>query len=170
MKRILFSITVLSAFFLSSCIKNDPVLYQDSKVEFDGAVWNANSVGVTYPILTRVPSQGVATPTSQPAITRTSGSFNLRVNLVGPQRSTATTFSYTVDAASSTAVAGTHYTAFSGTGTIPADSSFGVVTVNVLNPGVSSTTPAVLVLQLTDNENFKANVNYAKVGLSISQL
>lgn len=169
MKKILFSITILSAFFLSSCIKNDPILYQDSKVEFDGAVWNANSVGVTYPIITRVPAQGTATSTAQPAITRTSGSFNLRVNLVGPQKSTPTNFTYTVDAAS-TAVAGTHYTAFSGTGTIPADSSFGIITVNVLNPGVSSSTPAVLVLKLTDNDTYKASVNYAKVGLSISQL
>lgn len=170
MRKILFSIAGLAAFFLNSCIKNDPVLVQDTHVELDAAAWNANAAGKTYPILTRVPAQGAATPTSQPSITRTSGSFNVRVNLVGAQKSTPTNFTYTVDAANSTAIAGTHYTAFSGTGTIPADSSFGIITVNVLNPGVSSSTPAVLVLQLTDNDTYKASVNYAKVGLSISQL
>ena len=169
MKKLIFSLTILSSVLLASCIKNDPVLFQDSKVEFDAATWNANSVGVTFPVLTRVPAQGFATPTTQPLLTRATTSFNLRVNLVGAQRPAASSFTYTVDPAS-TAVAGTHFAAFSGTGTIPADSSFGIITVNVLNPGVSSATPAVLVLQLTDNENFKANANYAKVGLSISQL
>lgn len=169
MRKILFSITLLSAFFLGGCIKNDPVLVEQSKVEFDAATWNANTVGQTFPTLTRVPAVGVATPTSAALITRTTGSFTVRVNLVGPQRSSATDFTYKVNAAS-TAVAGTHFTAFTGTGSIPANSSFGVITVNVLNPGVSSATPAVLILELTDNANFGANVNYAKVGLSISQL
>ena len=169
MRKILFSISLLSALFLGGCIKNDPVLVEQSKVEFDAAVWNANSVGQTFPTMTRIPALGVVTPTSAASITRATGTFTVRVNLVGPQRSAATDFTYTVNAAS-TAVAGTHFTALSGTGSIPANSSFGFITINVINPGVSSSTPAVLILELTNNANFTTSVNYAKVGLSISQL
>ncbi len=169
MRKILFSISLLSALFLGGCIKNDPVLVTEARTEFDAAGWNANSVGLTYPVLTRVPALGVATSTAAPTITRTTGSFTVRVNLNGPQRPTATDFTYTVNSAS-TAVAGTHFTTLSGVGSIPANSSFGFITINVLNPGVSSSTPAVLVLELTANANLGISFNYSKVGLSISQL
>jgi len=168
MKRSIHIIAICLTVLLSACIKNDPVIFEDSQVEFDAATWNAKAAGLTYPILTRVPAIGTNTTTAQPAITRSSGSFTIRVNLVGPQRNVDTEFAYRVVAAESTAVAGTHYSAFSGTGTIPANSSFGTITVNVLNPGPSSGS-VLLVLELIDNVNFKAAVNYAKIGLSISQ-
>jgi hypothetical protein len=169
MRKILLSISLLSALFFGGCVKNNPVLVQDSKIEFDAAAWNSNALGQTYPILTRIPALGVATPTSAPSITRTTTSFTVRVNLVGAQRPAATDFTYSVNSAS-TAVAGTHFTAPSGVGSIPANSSFGFITVNVINSGVSSATPAVLVLELTPNSNLGVSVNYAKLGLSISQL
>ena len=163
------SLTLLIILFLSGCIKNDPVLVSDSKIEFDATTYNAPGVGLTYPILARVPAVGTSTPTSAPLITRTSASFTVRVNLVGAQRSTVTDFTYTLNAAS-TAVAGVHYQTLSGVGTIPANSSFGFITINVINPGVSSTVPVILVLELTKNANFDINFNYSKIGLSISQL
>jgi len=138
-------------------------------VEFDAASWNANGAGLTYPMMTRVPTFNAATPTSAASLTRTTGTVTLRVNLVGAQSSTPISFDYVV-ASESTAVAGTHYTAITGKGTIPANSSFGTVTITVLDPGVSSTTARDLVLQLVDNSSIKASVNYAKVGLRISQL
>ena len=168
MKRIFFIITILGAIVLNGCVKNDPVIYEDTKIEFDAAIWNANGAGLTYPILTRVPAQNIATGTGQPLITRTTGSVQLRVNLVGPQRASPTTFTYQVVAGESTAVAGTHYIAPSGTGTIPANSSFGTITINILNPGPTSGSK-VLVLELKDNNDVKVSVNYAKVGLSIAQ-
>ena len=168
MKRIFLIVTVFAAFLFTGCIKNDPVLYSASQAEFDAATWNANAAGLTYPILTRVPAQGIATGSSQPLLTRTSGTIQLRINLVGAQRSTATTFNYQVVAAESTAVGGTHYTTPSGTGTIPANSSFGYITLDILNPGATSGSK-VLVLQLIDNTDLKANFNYSKVGLSIAQ-
>lgn len=168
MKKIFFITTMLAAITWNGCIKNDPVVYKDTKIEFDAAIWNANGAGLTYPILTRVPAQNIATGASQPSITRTSGSVQLRVNLVGAQRSTPTTFTYQVVSAESTAVAGTHYTTPSGTGTIPANSSFGIITIDILNPGATSGSK-VLVLQLIDNNDVKVSVNYAKVGLSIAQ-
>jgi hypothetical protein len=168
MKRIFFITTIIAAFALNGCIKNDPVIYNGTVIEFDAAIWNANAAGLTYPILTRVPAQGIATGSSQPTLTRTSGTIQLRVNLVGAQRSSPINFTYQVVAAESTAIAGTHYTALSGKGTIPANSSFGMISVEILNPGATSGSK-VLVLQITDNTEVKGSVNYAKVGLSIAQ-
>ncbi|MFX6702254.1 hypothetical protein ABTH29_20360, partial [Acinetobacter baumannii] len=73
-----------------------------------------------------------------------------------------------VSQSETTAVAGTHYSALSGTGVIPANSSFGYVNVTILNPGPGTGT-VDLVLQLTSNSTYTAAVNYAKVGLRISQ-
>jgi len=170
MKKIIFYLFLFSIAGISGCIKNDLVTWQGSQVEFDAATWNANSAGVTYPIVTRVPVYGgaISTSNSPVLLTRTTGSFQLRVNLVGAQRSSDATFTYHVVTGESTAVQGTHYATFSGTGTIPANTSFGYITINILDPGATSGSK-ILVLGLTDNENFKANTNYAKIGLSIAQ-
>ena len=140
-----------------------------SNVEFDAATYNANAAGLTYPFMTRVPVYGAVSSTANsPALTRLSGDVKLRVNLVGAQRSSETKVTYQVVTAESTAAAGTHFTTLSGTTTIPANSSFGFITVSVLNPGATTGTKD-LVLQLTNNESVTANVNYAKVGLRIAQ-
>jgi len=149
--------------FLTGCVKNELTVYKGSVVEFDAATWNTNLTGRTYPMMTRVPTLNGATPTSAASLTRATGTVSLRVNLVGAQRSTATTFNFVV-ASESTAVAGTHYTALSGTGNIPAFSSFGTVTITLLNPGVSSATPVDLVLELVNSPDIKVSPNYAKVG------
>jgi hypothetical protein len=167
MKRIFLSIIAATALFLSGCIKNEQVVFQDSQIEFDAAAWNANSLGVTYPILTRIPAFGVATSSANGAlITRTSGTFNVRVNLIGAQKSSATSFSYRV-ATESTATAGTHYAAFSGTGSIPANSSFATIPVTILNPG-PGTGSVTIVLELLSGNGLTAATNYNKVGLSIA--
>jgi hypothetical protein len=170
MKRIFLSIATAFTFFLGGCIKNDQVIFQDSQIEFDAASWNANAAGVTYPIIARVPLVGTATPAATAAtqLTRTSTPFTVRVNLVGAQRSTATDFTYKV-ATESTAIPGTHFTAFSGTGTIPANSSFATIPVTILNPGPGTGT-VVLVLELLTGNGLTASTNYAKMGLRISQL
>jgi hypothetical protein len=170
MKKILTSSILLCILFLTGCVKNELTVFTGSVVEFDAASWNANAAGRTYPMMTRVPTFNAATPTSQPALTRTSGTVTLRVNLVGAQSNSPINFNFIVTASETTAVAGTHYTATTGTGTIPANTSFGTVTIQILNPGVSSSTPGDLVLELVNNATTKASVNYAKVGLRISQL
>jgi hypothetical protein len=103
-------------------------------------------------------------------LTRATGSVTLRVNLVGAQSNTPINFNIAVVAGETTAVDGTHYSAIAGSGTIPANSSFGTVTIQLLNPGVSSSTARDLVLELVGNATTKASVNYSKVGLRISQL
>jgi hypothetical protein len=169
MKKILTSSILLCILFLTGCVKNELTVFTGAVVEFDAASWNANAAGLTYPMMTRVPTFNAATPTSAASLTRATGTVTLRVNLVGAQRSTDTDFDFVV-AGESTATAGTHFTAFTGKGTIPANSSFGTITITILNTGVSSTTARDLVLQLVDNSSIKASVNYAKVGLRISQL
>jgi len=170
MKKILTSSILLCILFLTGCVKNELTVYTSSVVEFDAASWNANAAGKTYPMLTRVPTFNAATASSQPALTRATGNVTLRVNLVGAQSNTPINFNLAVVTGETTAIAGTHYTAITGTGTIPANSSFGTVTIQILNPGVSSSTPGDLVLELVGNATTKASVNYAKVGLRISQL
>lgn len=167
MKKILAAASFLMI-MLTGCIKNNPVTTNVSKAEFDAATWNANSIGVTYPILTRVPIYGAAG--GGVSLTRTLGLFQIRVNLLGAQKTIPTTFNYTVVSGETTAAAGVHYTALPGTGTIPANTSFGFIDIVLLNPFVSSTTPVILVLEIVSNDIVAANTNYAKVGFSISQL
>jgi hypothetical protein len=61
-----------------------------------------------------------------------------------------------------------HFAPVTGTGVIPANSSFGFVDFVVLNPGVGVGT-ATAVLELTENGILTPSTNYAKVGLSIAQ-
>ena len=164
--NIIFSLSLV--LFFSSCIKNDNQVFTGSLVEFDATVLNSPAVGKTYPLLTRVPVGGTAVNTGNPSISRTSGLIKFRVNLVGRQRSSDQTINYTVVAAESTAVSGTHFTT-PGSFLIPANSSFGEVTVNVLNTGVSSTTPVDLVLELMNSGDVNASANYRFLGIRIAQ-
>ncbi|MFD2965775.1 hypothetical protein [Sphingobacterium bambusae] len=150
-----------------SCIKNEEILFTDTLVEWDATTFNAKASGKEYALFTRVPVYGAAVNNAQPLITRTSGEIRLRVNLVGPQRSSAIEIPYSVVSAESTAVQGTHYS-MAGTVTIPANSSFGEVLVNVLDAGASSGN-RILVLQLDGNAEIQPSTRYRQVGLSINQ-
>lgn len=169
MKKILSICAVSIMVLLTSCIKNDIPTFSEAQIEWDAAAWNANTSPRTYPVMLRVPIYGFATPTSAPAIGRASGKINLRVNVVGAQAPAERSFTYRVVPDETTAVAGTHFRAVTGTGTIPANSSFGMVEFEVLNPGVAGTAPVIVVLELTSTDALKPAVNYAKLGLSIAQ-
>ena len=65
------------------------------------------------------------------------------------------------------AVAGTHYTALSGTVTIPKGSSFGFINIPILNPGSTASTAAFIGIQLNGNGSVKPSVNYSQVGLFV---
>ena len=166
----------LASLLLSSCIKEDVKTFQGNPVvEFDATVFNSVTAGFTYPILTRAAGYGRGVSTTlDPSITRTSGTVKLRVNLVGPQRSTDEVFTYRVItdavpvAPNALAVVATHFSA-SNTFTIPANTSFGEVTINVLNTGISSTTPREVHLELEGNGRVGASANYKKVAIRIAQ-
>lgn len=181
--------------FVSSCDTFEevkPVFDGQAQIEVDATVLNAKATGRDYPLLTRVPGYGrpvittastvtdvtpAITIPADPLITRTSGTIKLRVNLVTAQRPSAEEVIYKVvdseviggtSTVVTTAVAGTHYTT-SGKFTIPANSSFGEIEIQVLNPGTSSATPRVLVLELSGNANLQPAGNYKKVAISIAQ-
>lgn len=165
----------LVSLFLTSCIKEEDKTFTGNPVvEFDATVFNSVAVGYTYPILIRATGYGRGVATSDPSITRTSGTVKLRVNLVGAQRSADEVITYRVmteavpTAPNVLATSGTHYTT-GNTVTIPANSSFGEVTINILNTGVSSTVSTELHLELVGSTNVKASANYKKVAIRIAQ-
>jgi hypothetical protein len=180
MKKIFFAILGLSLLSMSCCIKD--VLLQftpDPVIEFDAAGNNAATSPFTYKVLLRHPKFGrpetTTGGTADPVLSRTMADpiVKLRVNLVGPQMSSDQTFTYTAIAVTPgspnlLAVAGTHYTT-SGTFTIPANSSYGEVVVNVLNTGVSSTSPREVHLELAGNGSIGASENYKRIALRIAQ-
>jgi hypothetical protein len=170
MKKLALStfIFIATLFTMVGCIKQNDLTFKGLQVEFDAASWNARGAGVTWPVLSRVPPYGMPVAAADPLITRASGTIRFRVNLIGAQQATAQTINYSVVAASTTAVSGTHFT-IPGTLTIPANSSFGEAVINVLNPGVSRTTPVNLVLEVTGNSTIKAATELNKIGLVISQ-
>ncbi len=200
MKKII-SIPVMAFLLLlslSGCIKNDPVLVEGAKAEFDATALNTNAVGLTYPILIRIPAFGrvvSAQSTSTDSILRRfSGTIQIRVNLVGVQSSKAETVGFDIVTTSPItsirfdttirnqfptrspatvnvlqAIAGTHYSPITTSFIeIPANSSFGFLTLNILNPG-SSPDGRYFGLKLNDKGTIKPSVNYSELGLVIDQ-
>ncbi|MES2829163.1 MAG: hypothetical protein V4687_13450 [Bacteroidota bacterium] len=183
MKKYSILVALFASTLFASCMKDNETKFEGDFVEMDAAVYTANSAGVTYPIITRLPGYGqpiisanIAASGSFPAIpadpliTRASGTIKFRVNLVGPQRSTATTVSYTAAGfGTNPAVAGTHFTT-GNTVEIPANSSFGEISVQIINPGVASATARDFVITLTGASNLPPSENEKSVGIRISQL
>lgn len=176
-----------AAILFAGCIKEEVKTYTGKPVlEFDAAVLNSAATGVKFPLLTRVPKYGLTAvssgTTADPVITRASGVVKFRINLVGPQSATEQVISYkvvsadyssTLDIATGTsarlpAVAGTHFST-TGTCTIPANSSFGEISVTVINPGAASTISRYLVLEIGGNASFSPSENYKRLGIQISQ-
>lgn len=166
----IFILILLASAGLGGCIKNEEVIYNDATLEFDATTWNANAVGVNYPILTRVPPFGRAVNTTVDAsLTKASGTVKVRVNLVGPQKSTDTEVTYQVLQPQTTAVAGTHYVALPGKVIIPANTSFGDINLQLLSTAGAPPASVDIVLEITGGTNgAKVNPNYSKVGLRIA--
>jgi hypothetical protein len=163
---------LLASLSIVSCVKNEEAIYTGASVEFDATTWNANAAGVTYPILTRVPPFARAVNTTvDSTLNKTRGTIKIRINLVGPQKSTPTEVTYQVLQSATTAVAGTHYVALPGKLTIPANASFADIDLQLINnPAPPPPASVDLVLELTGaNNGATINPNYNKVGLRIAQ-
>jgi hypothetical protein len=170
--------SLLFVLLLSSCIKEDVKSYQgDTVVEFDATVLNSATTPYPYHVAVRTPPFGIPTTTANSvAINRSLATpVRLRVNLVGAQRSVDEVITFNVLTAvtpaspNMVAVAGTHYTITGSTITIPANSSFGEVVINIVNPGVSSTNPREVHLELVGNSTIKPSENYKRVAIRIAQ-
>lgn len=100
----------------------------------------------------------------------TPGSDDVKIQLIGPQRSTATELTYTIDAANSTAVSGTHYTiANLGKVTLPANSSFAYIHVNLVPNSITTTDSKKLVFTLVGSSDLPASANYKTYTLTITK-
>jgi hypothetical protein len=173
LSNIFFVVAVALA--ITSCIENEPVVFTNSKAEFDAAVWNTPAAGETFPILTRIPGFGRAVSTNatapstpDPLINRTVGTVSYRVNLVGPPAVTDQSLAVSVVSEKSTAIEGTHYARPTEV-MINAGENFGTLSLQVINPGVASATPVVLVLQIDGNSTVEPSENYKRIGMSIAQ-
>jgi hypothetical protein len=185
---------VLLTILITSCVKNEEIVYTGRLAEIDAATWNANSGGVTYPILTRrVPDNRPVSTSVDSTLRRLNGSTRVRINLVGPQSTKDETVGYKIfsspiatisfpatisgqtpsaaaaNLAVSNAVAGTHYAALLGKVTIPANSSFGFIDISILNPGSTAGQARFLGIQLDSTGTILPSPNYNKVGLVIDQ-
>lgn len=179
LKKNIISVTLICAMFtMTSCIKQiDKNFTGDTVVEFDIAVLNPATAPYPYHVALRVPQFGlpITTVNSPTLITRSlSTTVKLRVNLVGPQRTTDEVIAYRVltdvtpNSPNMVATQGTHFNT-SGTFTIPAASSFGEVEIQVLNTGTASTNPREVHIELTGNSNIKPSENYKKGAIRIAQ-
>jgi len=126
----------------------------------------------------------------EPFLKRTSGAITLRVNLVGPTEKTdreieVTTFSVASQIPSLTfrqpspcsnvtltttdAVAGTHFSLASNKITVLADSSFGYLTITILNAGATANQARVIGFELTQTSSLDPSENYKKIAIAIDQ-
>jgi hypothetical protein len=196
MKKINLLLIISVIFLCSSCIKQvEKKFTGNTVVEIDPTPLNSNAVGVNYPILTRIPPEGRPVATVDSTLRRWSRSIRVRVNLVGPQTSADQTIGYKIfstpittvafpatisgqtpsqSAATLTvtdAVAGTHYNITSGANkvTIPANSSFGYIDIQILNAGASAGQAKFLGIQLDSTGTLMPSVNYRSIGLVIDQ-
>lgn len=183
-----------SLMLLVGCIKNDPVIFTAPLAEFDAASWNANAAGQTYPIITRLAGFNRVANTTDSSLRRLSGTFRIRVNLVGAPSKKEETIGYkifttsplptvsfpatiagqTPAAAAATltyadGIQGTHFATLSGKVTIPADSAFGYLSLSVLNAGSMPGQARFLGIRLDSTGSLRPSVNYGTLGLAIDQ-
>ncbi|MVM34901.1 DUF4843 domain-containing protein [Spirosoma sp. HMF4905] len=158
MKRLLrFALIGIVLLAQTSCFKENDFLYnKKTVVEFQATVVTSFAVGKTYPLL---------------PIKNGAGAQTTQVNLVGAQRNTDEVIKFSVDKDNTTAVEGVHYSLNGGTFTIPAKSSFGSCSVNILTgaapTGTTQTVDLVLILE-GNGSDITPNENYKKVGYRIS--
>ncbi|KAB7731271.1 hypothetical protein F5984_10755 [Rudanella paleaurantiibacter] len=145
----------LSVLGLAACDNTlDQVFDEQTLVEFNEAILRTNATGRTYSItsLANTPTAGT-TSTAQ-------------LNLVGRQRGSELTVRVLVDPAT-TAPASSYTLSNGGNVVIPANSSFGSLTVTV-GRASSTTAPVgnlVLVIDSTSTD-FKPSQNYKRLGFS----
>jgi len=136
----------------------DKVFDSQTLVEFNDAILRTNATGRTYSI------------TSVPNSVTAGGTTTAQLNLVGRQRSSETTVRVFVDATNSTTPTSSYTLSNGGNVTIPANMSFGSLTLTV-GRATSTTAPignVVLVLDSTSTD-FKPSQNYRRLGFSFRQ-
>jgi hypothetical protein len=156
MKKIVLNfIALVAVLSCAACFTEpDQTLDEVTWVEFQTTIVSTPAVGRTYPFI---------------AVARTApGAKTTTVNLVGPQRASATDITFVADEAS-TAKDGTHYKLLNGGKvTIPANSSFGQCGIEVLSAPRDSGKTVDVVLRLEQSGDIKPSENYRRIGYRIN--
>ncbi len=141
------------------CFKDLEIKYDGpTQVEFETAVRSNPAVGRTYPLVASANSL-TASPT---VITQ--------INLVGPQRSSDLTVQILPEATTTTAAARSYTLLNGGNVVIPANSSFGSLSVAVSRATSATAALANLVIVIdSTNTGYKASPNYRRIGYTIRQ-
>lgn len=140
----------------SSCFKDLETVYKGPTiVEFNDAVVRTNAVGQTYSI------------TSIPNSVTAGGTVITQLNLVGAQRPSDVTVRVLPDPTLTTAATTSYSLANGGSVVIPANTSFGSLTM-VVGRASSTTAPVTNVVLVLDSTNadFKPSQNYKRLGYS----
>ena len=149
-------LTTILLVTLTGCFKDykEDFLFRDAQVEIDIASKESNAPGKGWPVM--------------PTYDKGSGTKTFQVNLIGGVKPEAQVIRFRAVPEESTAVEGLHYSLpANGTFEIPANSSTGTLSVNILDfPATSGS--ASLVLELVGNEQIKAAANYKRLGITIS--
>jgi hypothetical protein len=197
MKKLLIYIIAAFCILATGCIKNELVTWKGQLVEFDANSWNANNVGVDYPVIVQLPAFGrpvipennaCNSTTVDPFITRTSGTIRLRINLISaPPASdlqvgiktftvpfTSVSFRKKTPSCGNytipliNAVAGTDFT-LPASLTIPKDSSFGYLDIVIRDNGATANQFRAIGLQIDSSGTVKPTTNYSRLVVAIDQ-
>lgn len=143
MKKITYFTLLFAAVLISGCKKYKVEFDQPTQVEFK-------------PITVTLAKGTTAVP----------GTTTILVQLVGPQQSADISVPYTIDA-TSTAVAGTHYTSTGTGGTIviPANTSSGKLVLTAIPAALTASRK--LILNLTDGAAIPVSQNYKKCTITM---
>lgn len=157
-KRPVF-LVLLALAGLAACNNNlDKVFDGITRIEFNEAILRTNAVGRTYSV------------TSLPNSTTGGATTTAQLNLVGRQRPTESTVRVLVDPNGTTASANSYTLSNGGNVTIPANSSFGSLTMAVgrATSSTAATGTVVLVIDSTSTD-YTPSQNYKRIGYSFRQ-
>jgi len=152
MKKIISLFSLVMVLLFGSCIEQNYPIWEGAEVEFQDAVVRTPVPGQTFPRIT---------------VANDVGSVNLQVNLVARQRPNDETITYRIVPENTTAVQGTDFNV-SGSFVIPANESFGRVTIDVLNTGAIGGSVDLMV-ELEGNAEILPSQNYKQVQVRITR-
>ena len=155
MKNIIkYSFVFSLILLMSSCFENPKLVYSGlTVVEFDRAVTTAPAAGRTYPLLPTINGAGI---------------LKARINLVGGQRTSAENIKVSIVTDASTAVSGTHFKLLTETVSIPANSSFGELQIEILRVPAAAGQTRNIVLSLDGNgSDISGSANFKTLGWAI---
>lgn len=151
------------ALVFSSCFEDREILFEETQIEFENAVVLARATGEIFPIIN---------------LTRTSGTPNYQVNLIGRHLSNAQAISFSVEevpdrllnANTIRAEQGVHFTLSGNTFSFPENASttnFNGLSIVPGFPAQAGRT-ALLIIRLDGNESITPSENFRRLGFRIN--